>query len=131
MYALPSAVLVWFKSAKTASFQWCGLGLGFQNLILFTSPVVSFHRQWHADLFEDFLDGSISGEVEHDVPVRRVAVPVDLAQDRIRSVDVVDSNHVDVHVQILVNDAAVDSLQPRQRYHAAASATDDVSLRQR
>ena len=73
-------------------------------------------RDKGADLSEDFLNGSIAGQVEYDVFVGRVLAPVNLTQNRVRPVDVADSNYVDIDVQFLVDDTAVDSLQPWQRY---------------
>jgi len=80
----------------------------------------SNHQETHnkgTDLSKDLLDVSVGGEVDDDVFVRRVAVPVDLTKYRVRPVDVTDSNNVHVHVQLLVDDVAIDSLQPRQRYN--------------
>ena len=68
------------------------------------------------DLSEDLLNGSVAGEVDDDVFVRSLAVRVYLPQYRIRLVYVTDSNDVDVHVKLLVDNAAIDSLQPWQRY---------------
>jgi len=81
----------------------------------FSAPPFSVVVHKETNLSKDLLDGLVVAEVDDDVFVCDLRVPVNLAQYRVRPVDITDSNDVNVDVKLLVCDAAEDSLQPRQR----------------